>query len=176
MSKRSVVNAVAVGLVILLVVGTAWWKNARPGATPTAESTAGSSPAPRSSAVASRPARSGSAARSDASSRPAARSASQPASAPAARLPRLIDLGADKCKACKDLAPILEALRKEYEGRLIVEFHDVWKDPAPARKYGVRLIPTQILLDRDGREVWRHEGFVSKEELVRLFAEKVGVR
>ncbi len=175
MSRRNTVNLIVVVLVILVVAGTAWRNRARsvpevapPGPTslPAAGvATRGSGPtATRAALPAAAPAQ------------PATRPASQPASAPAGGLPRLVDLGADKCKACKELAPILHALREEYKGRLVVEFHDVWKDPAPARKFGVRLIPTQILLDRAGREVWRHEGFISKEDLRKLFAEKVGVK
>jgi len=72
------------------------------------------------------------------------------------------------------MAPILAELRKEYEGRVIVEFIDVWKNPAAAKPYDTRLIPTQILYDREGREVWRHEGFISKEDLIARFAE-VGI-
>jgi thioredoxin 1 len=93
-----------------------------------------------------------------------------------AKLPRLVDLGAHKCKECIALAPILDALREEYKGRLSVEFIDVWKDPDAAKPYKVRLIPTQILYTAEGEEVWRHEGFISKEDLKALFAEKVGVR
>ncbi len=93
-----------------------------------------------------------------------------------AKLPRLVDLGSDKCKDCKALAPILEALREEYEGRLSVEFIDVWKQPNAAKSYKIRLIPTQVLYDEGGHEVWRHEGFISKKELKKLFADKVGVK
>jgi len=81
------------------------------------------------------------------------------------RLPRLVDLGAGKCKACKEMAPILEAVRKEYVGRAVVEFIDVWKNPEAAEPYDVRIIPTQIFYDRDGQEVWRHEGALSKSEI-----------
>ncbi|HYG35406.1 MAG TPA: thioredoxin family protein, partial [Clostridia bacterium] len=49
--------------------------------------------------------------------------------APKAALPRLVDLGADKCIPCKKMAPILEELKKEYTGRMEVEFIDVWKNP-----------------------------------------------
>ncbi len=91
------------------------------------------------------------------------------------KLPRLVDLGADKCIPCKKLAPILEELRREYANRVQVEFIDVWKNPPAAETYNISLIPTQILYDSEGTEVWRHEGFVSKEDLVARFAE-VGVR
>jgi thioredoxin 1 len=57
-------------------------------------------------------------------------------------------------------------LRNDYAGRATIEFIDVWKDPGAGETYGVRLIPTQIFLDRDGKEVWRHEGFLPKAEII----------
>jgi len=81
-------------------------------------------------------------------------------------LPRLVDLGADKCIPCKMMAPILEELKSEYEGTLIVEFIDVWKNPDEAPKYGIKLIPTQIFFDASGKERFRHEGFMSKEDIL----------
>ena len=81
-------------------------------------------------------------------------------------LPRLVDLGADKCIPCKMMAPILEELKSEYEGTLIIEFIDVWKNPDEAPKYGIKLIPTQIFFDASGKERFRHEGFMSKEDIL----------
>ena len=53
-----------------------------------------------------------------------------PTNAPAKpSLPRLVDLGADKCIPCKMMAPILKELKTEYAGRMEVEFVDVWKQP-----------------------------------------------
>lgn len=86
-------------------------------------------------------------------------------------LPTLVDLGADKCIPCKMMAPILDELKEEYQGRLIVTFIDVWKDPAPGRKYGIRAIPTQIFLDPQGKELFRHEGFFSKEDILSKWRE-----
>ena len=73
------------------------------------------------------------------------------------------------------MAPILDEMTAEFKGKLDVEFIDVWKNPDAKAPYGIRIIPTQILYDQGGNEVWRHEGFISKEDLVALFAEKVGV-
>jgi thioredoxin 1 len=81
----------------------------------------------------------------------------------------MIDLGAKKCIPCKMMAPILVKLEKEYAGRVAVVFFDVREDAAPARRFGIRSIPTQIFFDKDGREVYRHEGFLSEEEIVRRF-------
>lgn len=93
-----------------------------------------------------------------------------PAQKPAA-LPMLLDLGADKCVPCKMMAPILDELKKEYDGRLNVVFTDVWKNPDEASKYGIRLIPTQIFFDASGRELFRHEGFISKEDILAKWKE-----
>jgi len=79
----------------------------------------------------------------------------------------MVDLGAKKCIPCKMMAPILEKLEKEYAGRAAVVFLDVWEDKAPAKRFGIRTIPTQIFFDREGKEVFRHVGFLSEEEIVR---------
>lgn len=90
---------------------------------------------------------------------------------PVKKLPRLVDLGADKCIPCKMMKPVLEELDKEYKGKLQVEFYDVWKDPAPGQQYGIRVIPTQIFLSPDGKELSRHEGFFSKEDILAKWKE-----
>jgi thioredoxin 1 len=87
----------------------------------------------------------------------------------------MVDLGAGACIPCKLMAPILEKLEKEYAGRAAVVFLDVWKDKAPVKRFGIRAIPTQIFFDKDGKEVYRHEGFLSEEEIVRRFKE-MGVK
>jgi len=92
--------------------------------------------------------------------------ASSPPTTAMPALPRMVDLGAGKCKACKEMAPILDAVRKEYAGRAVIDFIDVWKNPDAGEPYDVRIIPTQIFYDRDGKEVWRHEGGLSKAEIV----------
>jgi len=83
-----------------------------------------------------------------------------------AALPRLIDLGSVSCIPCKMMAPILEELKAEYAGRFDVQFIDVSKDAAAARKYGIKLIPTQIFFDAAGKELFRHEGFFSREDIL----------
>jgi thioredoxin 1 len=86
-------------------------------------------------------------------------------------LPRLVDLGAGQCIPCKMMAPILEELKKEYAGRLQVDFIDVWKNPDEAKRYGIQLIPTQIFFDVSGTERFRHEGFMSKEDILAKWKE-----
>lgn len=86
-------------------------------------------------------------------------------------LPRLLELGSVKCIPCKMMEPILEELRQEYKGRLDVQFHDVMQDPTIGRQYGVQIIPTQIFFDEKGRERYRHEGFLAKQEILAKWRE-----
>jgi thioredoxin 1 len=86
-------------------------------------------------------------------------------------LPRLVDLGADKCIPCKAMAPILAELKKEHAGRLEVTFIDVWKNPDAATPYNINLIPTQIFFAADGKELFRHEGFFGKEDILAKWRE-----
>ena len=86
-------------------------------------------------------------------------------------LPRLVDLGAGKCIPCIMMAPILEELKKEYAGRFRVDFFDVWKDPDIAREYRIRIIPTQIFFDASGKELFRHEGFFAREDILSKWKE-----
>jgi len=86
-------------------------------------------------------------------------------------LPRLVDLGAGQCIPCKMMAPILEELKKEYAGKLQADFIDVWKYPDEAKIYGIKIIPTQIFFDETDKELYRHEGFMSKEDILTKWKE-----
>ena len=88
------------------------------------------------------------------------------ADAPGAGRVTMIDLGATECIPCKMMAPIIAELQQEYAGKADIIFIDVWKDPAQAKKYAIRAIPTQIFFDREGREVFRHTGFMDKRSIV----------
>jgi len=82
------------------------------------------------------------------------------------RLPKLLDLGAEECIPCKMMMPILDQLKEEYKGKLEVEFVNLREHPQRGEELGIRFIPTQIILDRNGKEVFRHTGFWPKEEIV----------
>jgi thioredoxin 1 len=64
------------------------------------------------------------------------------------------------------MEPVLEGLRRDYAGRMDVEFIDVNKNPRLARSYGIRVIPTQIFISADGKELYRHEGYSSREDIL----------
>lgn len=84
---------------------------------------------------------------------------------------RLVDLGAGKCIPCKMMAPILEELKADYAGSMQVDFIDVWKNPDAGGEYGIRVIPTQVFFDASGKELFRHEGFFSKEDILAKWKE-----
>ena len=90
---------------------------------------------------------------------------------PVKHLPRLVDLGAGKCIPCKLMVPILEELRKEYKGKLDVIVIDVWKDRSAAREYRIHVIPTQIFYDGNGKELYRHQGFFGKDDILKKWKE-----
>jgi len=93
---------------------------------------------------------------------------------PAKGMVTMIDLGADSCVPCKLMAPILKKLEKEYSGRAAIVFIDVWKYKDQAKRFGIRAIPTQIFFDKDGKEVYRHIGFMSEKAIVAQL-KKMGV-
>ncbi|MDD5678501.1 MAG: thioredoxin family protein [Kiritimatiellae bacterium] len=96
--------------------------------------------------------------------------APNPATA-AEKLPRLVDLGATRCIPCKMMAPILEDLKKTSIGRLDVQFIDVWENPDAGKQYGINVIPTQIFFDAAGKELFRHEGFFGKDDILAKWKE-----
>jgi thioredoxin 1 len=77
----------------------------------------------------------------------------------------MVDIGAKSCIPCKMMAPILEELKVEYQGRAAVIFIDVWEDRSQGPRFGIQSIPTQIFYDKHGKETYRHVGFMDKEKI-----------
>jgi len=91
------------------------------------------------------------------------------------RLPKLLDFGAGTCIPCKKMAPILQELAEGYKGRVVIKIIEVYKERELTRANGIRLIPTQIFFDAKNQEVYRHVGFMDKEQIKKIF-EKMGVK
>jgi thioredoxin 1 len=90
--------------------------------------------------------------------------------APAARGARLVEPGSTSCRSCKAMHEELALLREECSGSIAVEEIDVWRDEEAGRRYGVHLIPTQVFLDAEGRELDRHTGFLARADVRARFA------
>jgi len=86
----------------------------------------------------------------------------------------MVDLGADSCIPCKMMTPIITKLEKAYRGKAAIVFIDVWKDKEPARRFGIRAIPTQIFFNKSGKEVYRHTGFMGEADIISQL-KKMGV-
>ena len=87
-----------------------------------------------------------------------------------------VELGSKKCIPCKMMQPVMESIEKGYAGKVKVVFYDVWTEEGKpyAQKYGIQTIPTQVFLDKDGNEFYRHIGFLAENLIVDLL-EKQGV-
>ncbi|MCK4889536.1 MAG: thioredoxin family protein [Candidatus Aminicenantes bacterium] len=85
-----------------------------------------------------------------------------------------VELGSVKCIPCKKMQPIMDEIEKEYKDQVKVVFHDVWTSEGKpfAGKYKIRLIPTQVFLDSEGKEYFRHEGFFPKEDIIKILKKK----
>lgn len=94
---------------------------------------------------------------------------------PAPGMVTMVDLGAKACVPCKMMQPVLASVEAKYAGRAAIIFIDVWENRDEPRKFGLRVIPTQIFYDRTGKEVSRHEGFLDEKPMAdildRLLAE-----
>jgi len=90
-------------------------------------------------------------------------------------LPKLLDFGAGKCIPCKKMAPILKELSEEYKGRVVIKIIEVYVERELTQVNRIRLIPTQIFFDAKNQEVYRHVGFMDKEQIKQVF-EKMGVK
>ena len=81
-------------------------------------------------------------------------------------LPAVLDFGRGQCIPCKAMKPILDELKKELAGKVEVRIVDTGENEQEANKFNIELIPTQVFLDANGKEVYRHEGFMPKEDIL----------
>ena len=85
-----------------------------------------------------------------------------------------IELGSVRCIPCQQMQSVMKSVGKKYGSQVKVVFHDVWTpDGKPfGKKYGIEAIPTQVFLDEDGKEFFRHTGFFPEEELIKILKSK----
>lgn len=85
-----------------------------------------------------------------------------------------VELGSVNCIPCKKMQPVMKAIEKKYGEKVKVIFYDVWTEEQQpfAKQYGIRLIPTQVFLDENGKEFFRHEGFFPEDEIHKIFKQR----
>jgi thioredoxin 1 len=88
-----------------------------------------------------------------------------------------IELGSTSCVPCKKMQPIMKNIESKYGEQIKVIFYDVMKveNKEKSKEFGVRLIPTQIFLDKNGKEIHRHEGYYPEAEIDE-FLQKQGLK
>jgi len=89
--------------------------------------------------------------------------------------PTMVDFGSAGCIPCKMMAPILEALKQKYAGKVNVVYVDVQQENILAERYGVQPIPIQMFFDKTGKEIFRHPGFFPQEQ-IELKLREMGVK
>jgi thioredoxin 1 len=90
------------------------------------------------------------------------------------RMPVLLEFGRGWCIPCKYMKPILEDMARAYAGRAIVTTVDMDVNKDLVRDFRVRMMPTQVFLTPDGKEFFRNEGTLEREQIAQVFA-KMGV-
>jgi thiol-disulfide isomerase/thioredoxin len=85
--------------------------------------------------------------------------------------PSLVDFGSTGCGPCDLMTPILDKLKKKYQGILNVYFVHVQEEQFMATRFGIRFIPVQVFFDKTGTEVFRHSGFFPEAEIEQKLAQ-----
>jgi thioredoxin 1 len=84
----------------------------------------------------------------------------------------MIEVEAAGCAGCDEMDPVIDKLRTDYKGKLEVLYIDARRNMEYARRFLVRAIPTQIFLDKNGKEFHRHMGFYAYEEIASVLKKK----
>jgi thioredoxin 1 len=90
-------------------------------------------------------------------------------------LPKLLDFGRGVCIPCKKMAPLLKELSEEYKNRVVIKIIEIDQERGLTSANKIRLIPTQIFFDSNNKEVFRHEGFMDKEQIKKVL-DQMGVK
>ena len=85
-----------------------------------------------------------------------------------------IELGSVRCIPCQKMQPIIKSVEEKYGDQVKVIFYDVWTSQGKedAKQFDFDAIPTQLFLDENGREYFRHVGFFPEVELVKILKQK----
>ena len=85
-----------------------------------------------------------------------------------------LEFGSVGCHSCRQMEDVMETIKQEYGSRVNVVFINVSlkKNRDFVDYFGIATIPTQVLLDKNGKEFFRHSGFLSTEDLSKHFVER----
>ncbi len=99
------------------------------------------------------------------------------AATPFAKIPatgaKMIEFGATSCRSCQEMDRLLYSLKQE-NSALPLYFVNVMKDREAAAKFRIRMIPTQVFIDKTGKVVATHIGLLNREKLLQ-WLQKYGI-
>lgn len=78
----------------------------------------------------------------------------------------LVDFNADWCAPCKQLKPIIEQIAREKKGKAAVLMLDLDENPKLGDYFEINGLPV-LMIYKNGRQLWQHEGFMDKTEILR---------
>ncbi len=86
-----------------------------------------------------------------------------------------IELGSVRCIPCQKMQLVIKQVEKKYPTQVKTIFYDVWTEEGKpfGKKYEIDLIPTQVFLDQDGKEYFRHEGYFEFKDLEKVLLQKI---
>lgn len=80
--------------------------------------------------------------------------------------PAVVEFGANACASCREMKPVLAALARDYREQIAVVDLDIIKEPRYISRYRIQLMPTQVFYGADGKELGRHMGKISGDEIL----------
>ncbi len=85
-----------------------------------------------------------------------------------------IELGSVKCIPCQKMKVVMDSIESNYGNQVKIIFYDVWtKEGKPyGNQYKIKVIPTQVFLDKDGNEYFRHDGYFPLEEVKKVLKQQ----
>jgi len=83
-----------------------------------------------------------------------------------------LEFGSTTCIACKMMEKVMKEVRADYGDKVEVIFHNVNEEKDLSGEYGIKMIPTQIFLDSEGKEFHRHIGYYPTEEIAKVLLER----
>lgn len=84
------------------------------------------------------------------------------------------ELGSVRCIPCKQMQPVIKSIEEKYKDKVQVIFYDVWtaEGKEAAKNFTFEAIPTQIFVDKNGKEFFRHVGYFPEKEIEAVLAKK----
>jgi len=85
-----------------------------------------------------------------------------------------IELGSVRCIPCKKMQPVIKSIEEKYSKQVNVIFYDVWtaEGKEKSKQFVFDEIPTQLFIDKEGKEYFRHVGFFSEQEVIKVLQQK----